>query len=263
MRHRQYRTKKVVEPADNDMTTEPFSKDEPGDSFVPEPEAKKAAKRKRVANASSTATAPKKPRQKKAEAISKTTASTLSTHALGTAFETHTLRLLKHHLFTLTHTGQRNDRGIDLCGHWAVPSHPTPIPVIIQCKASSRLGPDAVRALEGALAGSGRFSEGMGILVGKVKATRGVREALQRSGKRVGYFCVEEDRVMQMIWNERANEEGLGGLEVTKLFGCEAVGLRWAGTLVGRPLGGLLEREDVRKDEEREEMLGTDRKARP
>ena len=79
-----------------------------------------------------------------------------STVYVGTTYEyLCTQTLLRLGFKDLIRTGGRSDKGIDLLGHWALPSKTSPakeVPVIVQCKAVSRKpGPEMIRELEGAL----------------------------------------------------------------------------------------------------------------
>src|SRR6266480_4757653 len=123
----------------------------------------------------------------------RTNLSQSSTVYVGTHYEYLVQSALTRLNFTLTRTGSGNDHGIDLLGHWHVPSLPAsaPMRVLLQCKArSAPLGPSHVRELEGAFAGApaGWRGEGvLGLLVANREATRGMREALGRSGLPLGY----------------------------------------------------------------------------
>ena len=96
--------------------------------------------------------------------------------------------------------------------------------VLLQCKArSDSLNPSHVRELEGAFAGApaGWRGEGvLGLLVANREATKGVREALGRSGLPLGYVMVtsKEGRVVQFIWNQEAARWGLEGVGVTNRY---------------------------------------------
>lgn len=162
-----------------------------------------------------------------------TSLSRTSTLFIGTHYE-YTVQLALRRLgFVLTRTGARNDLGIDLVGTWKLPSLPFPIRVVVQCKALRKgVGPNLVRELEGSLGRDGREGGGvMGVLVATGRATRGVREALGRSERALGWVVVdsevggekngeeEEDargrgKVRQILWNNAAREIGLEGVEV-------------------------------------------------
>lgn len=74
------------------------------------------------------------------------------------------------------------------------------------------------------------------VLCAKREATRGVREAVRRSGAPVVWVMVEEleegvGRVRQVLWNARVSEMGAEGM---------SVGVKY---LPQRELGGKVERE--------------------
>ncbi|KAI1142137.1 hypothetical protein F5Y05DRAFT_215331 [Hypoxylon sp. FL0543] len=153
---------------------------------------------------------------------------------LGTRYEYAVAAALSTLGFTLRRVGGRDDCGIDLLGTWEVPSttSPNPLRVLLQCKASAsqstRIGPQHVRELEGAFIGappgwrsSTPGSSVLGFLVAQKPATKGVRDALGRSRWPMGYVsCSQDGRLEQMLWNRRAEEEGLEGLGVGVRF-CE------------------------------------------
>jgi hypothetical protein len=115
--------------------------------------------------------------------------------------------------------------------------------VLLQCKArSGPLNPSHIRELEGAFAGApaGWRGEGvLGLLVANREATRGMREALGRSGLPLGYVMVTsgEGRVVQFVWNQEAARRGLEGVGVTNRY--------LGGTGSGRGNGDGVEREIV------------------
>lgn len=126
---------------------------------------------------------------------------------------------------SLKRIGGKSDCGIDLLGTWPVPSAPLPLKVLIQCKAFARkVNPAQARELEGAFVGAPMGWRGPGVLallVSQKYATKGVREALGRSRWPMGYvLCGPDGKVRQMVWNRRAEQEGLEGM---------TVGLRYAG----------------------------------
>ncbi|KAI1160135.1 hypothetical protein F5B18DRAFT_633805 [Nemania serpens] len=144
---------------------------------------------------------------------------------VGTHYEYSVASALRSLGFDLRRIGGHSDKGIDLLGTWSVPSTPAHLPmrVIIQCKAYStaktaRIGPHFIRELEGAYLGapSGwRGSGVVGLLVTQRPATKGVREALAQSRWPLGYVsCSGDGGLEQMLWNRRAEEEGLEGMGV-------------------------------------------------
>lgn len=155
---------------------------------------------------------------------------TKSTLYVGTHYEYTVAQVLSKYGFYLQRVGGHSDYGIDLLGTWNVPSSSEPLKVLVQCKAIARKSsPNLVRELEGAFVGApvGWRGHGvLGIFVTEKPATKGVRETLGRSKWPMTFIsCSREGRVHQMLWNQRAEEEGLGGL---------GVGLRHAG-LDGEP----------------------------
>ncbi|KAK8042627.1 hypothetical protein PG994_013110 [Apiospora phragmitis] len=146
---------------------------------------------------------------------------TSSTTYVGTHYEYQVASTLKRLGFDLKRVGGRGDFGIDLIGAWVVPSSPNPLRVIIQCKAAgtkTMLGPRLIRELEGAFIGAppGWRGEGViGLLVAQKPATKGVRDSLGRSRWPMGFIsCLPDGTVQQMLWNRRAEDEGLAGLGV-------------------------------------------------
>ncbi|KAF2971106.1 hypothetical protein GQX73_g2464 [Xylaria multiplex] len=145
---------------------------------------------------------------------------------IGTHYEYSIASALRPLGFDLRRVGGQSDKGIDLLGTWSVPSTPKHLPlrVILQCKAYStakgaKIGPQFVRELEGAYLGapSGwRGSGVVGLLITQRPATKGVREALANSRQPLGYVsCSGDGALEQMLWNRRAEEEGLEGMGVT------------------------------------------------
>ncbi|MCJ1468213.1 hypothetical protein MMC07_006841 [Pseudocyphellaria aurata] len=172
---------------------------------------------------------------------SRTSLSPSSTVYIGTYYEylcLHTLPRLGFH--ALTRTGGRADFGIDLVGQWKLPSLPYPLRVLVQCKATkAKPAPERVRELEGSMAGAPegwRGANTVGVLCAKQAATKGVREAVRRSGIPVVWIMVEEDdegggtgtgkgRVRQVLWNEKVAAMGAEGV---------GVGVRYAVSHQGR-----------------------------
>lgn len=146
---------------------------------------------------------------------------------VGTHYEYTIAAALGRLGFSLRRIGGQSDKGIDLLGTWSVPSTPAHLPlrVLLQCKAyantkkAGKVGPQFVRELEGAYVGapSGwRGSGVVGLLVTQRPATKGVRDALARSRWPLGYVsCSQDGTLEQMLWNHRAEEEGLEGMGVT------------------------------------------------
>ncbi|KAL9000385.1 MAG: hypothetical protein Q9169_000902 [Polycauliona sp. 2 TL-2023] len=152
-----------------------------------------------------------------------TNLSTTSTVYIGTYYEYLCLSTLQRLSLTLTRTGGRSDHGIDLLGHWTIPSLPFPLRVLVQCKAlKSKATPETVRELEGIFAGAPAGWRGenvIGVLCAKREATRGVREAVRRSAAPVIWIMVEDlghgrGNVRQMLWNQRVSQLGAEGVGV-------------------------------------------------
>lgn len=168
-----------------------------------------------------------------------------STVYVGTRYEYVVASSLSRLGFQLTRTGRQSDRGIDLLGHWHVPSLPSPLRVLLQCKAyNKKLTPANVRELEGSFTGApaGWQGEGvLGFLATTSPATQGMRDALGRSRLPVGFLQIDsEGKVLQFLWNHEAGQRGLEGLGVTTRFkpgseggGVDAeIGLTWKGWIM-------------------------------
>ncbi len=171
-----------------------------------------------------------------------------STVYVGTRYEYTVQSSLSRLGFALSRTGGKDDYGIDLLGPWTIPvpsnsshaSRSIDLKVLIQCKALSRRGsPHQIRELEGAFAGAPHdYKQGgvLGLLVSQRPATKGMREALGRSGWPMGCVtCTAEGRIVQMLWNRRAEEEGLEGVGVGVRYakdGEKEVLLLWQGEAV-------------------------------
>lgn len=137
----------------------------------------------------------------------------------GTRYEYLVAERLARYGFSLTRVGGASDFGIDLVGDWTIPSTSRTLRVLVQCKAGSRVGPQFIRELEGSFVGAPpgwRGSRVLGLLVTEKQTTKGVRNALTRSRSAMAYVCCtgEEGVVKQMQWNQRADEEGLEGIDV-------------------------------------------------
>lgn len=144
---------------------------------------------------------------------------TKNTTFVGTHYEYTVQTALKRLGMSLKRIGGKSDNGIDLLGTWSLPSAPQPLKVIIQCKAFARkVEPAQVRELEGAFVGAPlgwRGSGVLGLLISQKSATKGVRDALGRSRWPMGYvLCGGDGKLLQMVWNRRAEQEGLDGVGV-------------------------------------------------
>lgn len=139
---------------------------------------------------------------------------------VGTHYEYTVASLLAAYGFSLNRVGGQHDFGIDLLGTWDVPTTERPIKVIVQCKAIQNTRPYLIRELEGAFVGAPvgwRGSEVFGVLVASKIATKGTRDALARSRWPLVFIgCSREGKVEQLLWNHRAEQEGLQGLGVAK-----------------------------------------------
>lgn len=142
-----------------------------------------------------------------------------STTYVGTHYEYTVGSSLERFGISLKRIGGRSDYGIDLLGTWETPSSSEPLKVLVQCKALARkAGPNLIRELEGTFVGAPLGWRGEGVialLVTQKPATKGVRESLGRSRWPMGFImCSGEGKVSQMLWNRRAEEEGLLGMGV-------------------------------------------------
>lgn len=160
-----------------------------------------------------------------------------STTFVGTHFEYTVANSLSRLGFSLQRIGGSSDYGIDLLGEWTVPSSDKPLRVLVQCKSIQRPGPHLIRELEGAFAGAPpgwRGSGVLGLLATEKAATKGIRDALGRSRWPMGFIsCSRAGHLHQMLWNQRAEEEGLGGMGVGLKYprdgGEKHIGLMWNG----------------------------------
>jgi len=163
---------------------------------------------------------------------------------VGTHYEYTVGRALECYGMQLKRIGGRSDCGIDLLGTWTVPSAAQPLKILIQCKAHTarKLEPSQARELEGAFVGAPpgwRGSGVLGLLVTQMSATKGMREALGRSRWPMGFvLCSADGKVLQMLWNRRAEQEGLDGIGVgLKYKGGDVtekeVVLTWKGEAIG------------------------------
>ncbi|KAK7441662.1 hypothetical protein CaCOL14_007845 [Colletotrichum acutatum] len=143
-----------------------------------------------------------------------------STVYVGTHYEYTVSSTLAQYGIHAIRVGGASDQGIDLLGTWSLPSRAENLKVIIQCKGGAqRVGPSIVRELEGSFIGAPVGWRGEGViafLISEKPASKGVRESLGRSRWPMGFIsCSREGVVQQMLWNQRADEEGLRGIVVT------------------------------------------------
>lgn len=146
-----------------------------------------------------------------------------STVYVGTHYEYTVAAALSKYGFFLKRIGGASDYGTDLLGTWTPPSTAHELRVLLQCKAGAqRVGPHHVRELEGAFVGAPPGWRGTGVLallVSEKAATKGVRGSLGRSRWPMGYACCSKEGVVrQMLWNRRAEEEGLDGFGVVARY---------------------------------------------
>ncbi|KAI9736090.1 MAG: hypothetical protein M1818_006266 [Claussenomyces sp. TS43310] len=133
--------------------------------------------------------------------------------------------------------GASNDRGIDLLGTWKVPSSPNYLKILVQCKVLSKVaGPVLARELEGAFGGAptGWRDQGvLGILVTSTASSKGLRETILRSQWPISHvMCDSRGRLLQMLWNKKAEENGLQGMSVGQSYSREgerSIRLLWKG----------------------------------
>lgn len=163
---------------------------------------------------------------------------------VGTHYEYTVGKALESYGMQLKRIGGRSDCGIDLLGTWTVPSAAQPLKVLVQCKAHAgrKIEPSQARELEGAFVGAPpgwRGSGVLGLLVTQKSATKGVREALGRSRWPMGFvLCSADGKILQMLWNRKAEQEGLDGIGVgLKYTGGDVtekeVVLTWKGEAIG------------------------------
>jgi hypothetical protein len=170
-----------------------------------------------------------------------TSLSPTSSVYVGTHYEYTVLSALTRLGFSLARVGGRSDNGIDLVGTWQLPlpHTPSPIRVVLSCKAGSSKSagsPAWVRELEGGFGGAPagwRSNDVMGFVVTTGVATKGVRDAVRRSGRKVGFISVDAEGVVeQLLWNgeiEAVVGDGLGvGIRYLGKGGRECV-LMWRG----------------------------------
>lgn len=176
-----------------------------------------------------------------------------STVYIGTHYEYTVQSALERLGLSLKRIGGRSDYGIDLLGTWTLPSSARPLKTIVQCKAFSGKGgtggPVNIRELEGAFVGAPQGWREPGVLglhVSPKAATKAVREALGRSRWPMGYvLCSSDGKIMQMLWNRRAAQEGLEGINVElKYFtgsdrSDREVILTWKGNIIAGKSGQI------------------------
>ncbi|KAK2754473.1 hypothetical protein CKAH01_17416 [Colletotrichum kahawae] len=145
---------------------------------------------------------------------------TASTIYVGTHYEYSVSSTLSQYGIQAMRVGGVSDYGVDLLGHWKLPSRKNSLKLIFQCKGGAqKVTPAVTRELEGAFIGAPVGWRGEGViafLVSTKTASKGVREGLGRSRWPMGFIsCSEDGIIRQMLWNQRAEEEGLRGVNVT------------------------------------------------
>ncbi|KAK5112355.1 hypothetical protein LTR62_004318 [Meristemomyces frigidus] len=161
-----------------------------------------------------------------------TNANTTSTVYRGTHYEYTVSQALSTLNFALRRIGRASDLGIDLVGHWSLPSERKQsdhsLPVLVQCKAAKPT-PSMVRELEGTYAGAPAGWRGTGVLalLASIQpSTKGVQAAIQRSASPLGVLQVtREGEVKQFLWNAAAAAAGLEGLGVAVKYAAKRGGL--------------------------------------
>lgn len=144
----------------------------------------------------------------------------LSSVYVGTHYEYTVSESLLRLGFSLFRTGGKSDRGIDLLGHWVLPTLREPLPVVVQCKSGTvRCRPTTIRELEGSFEGaplSWRNKDVLGLLVTMSNASKGVLEHLGVSKRPLGFMKISRrGTIEQCLWNKVAAERGLEGVGVT------------------------------------------------
>ncbi|CAG8977093.1 hypothetical protein HYALB_00012884 [Hymenoscyphus albidus] len=179
------------------------------------------------------------------EYATRTGMSQTSTTYVGTHYEYIVQIACEQHLgMSLKRIGGKSDYGIDLLGTWKLPTAKRHFRVLVQCKAlGAKVQPAVVRELEGAFVGAPpgwRDPDVLGFLVTQRPATKGVREALGRSRWPMGYVLCESDgSILQILWNRRAAEVGLDGVEVqTRYLGGEQTRREALLSWKGKPIRG-------------------------
>jgi hypothetical protein len=107
-----------------------------------------------------------------------------------------------------------------------------------------KVGPSFIRELEGSFGGAPPGWQGSNViafLVSEQPSTKGIRESLGRSSLPMGFIsCSKDGLVRQMMWNFRAEQEGLGAMGVTVGYpdsgkGTPRIVLTWNGKPIRFP----------------------------
>lgn len=138
-----------------------------------------------------------------------------STWFIGTQYEYTVIKALQAKNFTLKRCGGANDQGIDLIGHWTLPSPRTGLKILVQCKVGSPT-PAFARELEGACSGGReewRKEDVMAWLASPKPASSETWKTMERSTRPMGFAQISEGGLVQDLrWNAPAQEAGLDGL---------------------------------------------------
>ncbi|KAF1968548.1 hypothetical protein BU23DRAFT_409955, partial [Bimuria novae-zelandiae CBS 107.79] len=142
---------------------------------------------------------------------------------IGTHYEYTVAEALLRLGFSLIRTGQKNDAGIDLVGHWMLSVFREPMPVIIQCKArENKCSPVEIRELEGAFHSvpqDWRNKDVLGVLVSPARASEGLRKQMYLSRRPVAFLQISRSGLItQFLWNRAAAERGMEGVGVTPRY---------------------------------------------
>ena len=148
---------------------------------------------------------------------------------IGTTYEHLCLRTLHRLGFSLSRTGGKSDKGIDLLGTWEPPVPPgadSSLRVIVQCKAhAGQVQPALIRELEGAATGAPgewRSLDTIAVLCSPKGATGGIRDAMRRTERGIIWATIEEipsldehekqAKITRLLWNERVRKVVANGL---------------------------------------------------
>jgi hypothetical protein len=142
---------------------------------------------------------------------------------IGTHYEYIAAEALLRLGFSLIRTGQKNDAGIDLIGHWMLSCLREPMPVIVQCKSRViTCSPNEIRALEGAFQSvphEWRSKDVLGLLITNQRATEGLRKQMYLSPRPLAFLRISKSgTITQFVWNRAAADRGLEGVGVTPRY---------------------------------------------
>jgi hypothetical protein len=142
---------------------------------------------------------------------------------IGTHYEYIAADALLRLGFSLIRTGQKNDAGIDLIGHWMLSCLREPMPVIVQCKARrGTCSPNEIRELEGTFQSvphEWRGKDVLGLLIVNQRATEGLRKQMYLSPRPLAFLQISKTgTITQFLWNRAAADRGLEGVGVTPRY---------------------------------------------